>query len=114
MENLYRSILLNAVSISLIASVIAFVYVTILTQPGHVLSWWKRFVWDAYGIVIKTQEQQEKYLWVLNPILECELCVSGQLALWLFIFTIPFNLIGIIFSICLSILLTKILSRLLA
>ena len=112
METYFQLILPDAVRIAILAAVIGFVYVTILTQPGHVLRWWYELLWDGYNKVFPPEKESHyKYKWIMNPILECELCVSGQLALWIFLFTAPFNLINLIFCICLSILIAKILSK---
>lgn len=111
MENSFLLMLADAAKISLVSSVIAFVYVTILTQPGQALNWLCKLLWKAYGKVF-TGDNYFNYQWVMNPIVECELCVAGQMALWICIFTLPFNLITLIFTICLSILIAKSLSRL--
>ena len=59
MPSLHLSILLQAASIAIIASVTAYVYVTILTQPDQVLGWWKTFVHNTYVKI--TGWETEKY-----------------------------------------------------
>jgi hypothetical protein len=56
-------------------ALIAFVWVAILTQPSHIFGWFP-------GLVYRIT----KY-WKAGPVIrkllyECELCISGQLALW--------------------------------
>lgn len=106
----YLSKLMLAVSIGVSSGIMGVVYVLILTQPGQVLSWWSKLIHNTYDkIFVRDSDRWFKYDWILKPILTCELCVSGQIALWSFIFfaLFPlhvFNIFGLIFCICLSIL----------
>lgn len=72
--------------ISLLIAVFAFVYSYILTQPQMLLnSTYKRL-----DVFFKTKERKEKGLpvfWLFKIILQCEKCVGGQIALWLYAFT---------------------------
>ena len=105
--------LLDVVSIGLMAGICGFVYVTILTQPGQILSFWKTWLWNRYmSIFGRNEDKFHKYKWIMNPIVECELCVSGQIALWTLIFPVLLNILIPVFCICLSILIAKLLGRL--
>jgi len=104
--------LLYAASVAVASGVSAYVYVQILTQPGHVLEWWSRLIHQAYDkLFTRESEKWYRFKWILKPILECELCVAGQFALWLFLFPVLFKIFSLIFCICLSILVAKILNQ---
>jgi len=115
--NSFLSMLTIAVSLGVASGVIGSVYVLILTQPDHILSEWSKLLYRAAEwIVGKTTKEdwlitKRRDYW-LKPILTCELCVSGQIALWTYIFTQPFHLFGIIFCICQSILTAWAIARL--
>lgn len=131
------------IKIAFMAAVIGYVYARVLIQPGEVLSWLYRFFQKHLTRQIelpaaeipdelkeigfnKPGPKKTKTVehWLLKPLGACEKCVSGQLALWFFvgysilqsynciidcIFTIP----KLIFTICLSILITILFRRLL-
>lgn len=115
--NLYLSTLTIAVSIGAASAVIGAVYVLILTTPGHILESWSSLLYRAMEwIVSKTTKEdwiitKRRDYW-LKPILTCELCVSGQIALWTYLFTQPFHIFGLIFCICQSILTAWLIARL--
>lgn len=112
MEALYQSNLLFAVSVAIAAGVSGFVYVTVLTQPGQILAGWKTFLENTYIKITGWEtDRYFRYRWVMKPIVECELCVSGQLALWLFLVPALLKVFSLIFCICLSILIAKLLSN---
>lgn len=112
MLTLNLSILLQAASVAIVATVTAFVYVTILTQPDQFLGWWKVFLHNTYIKITGWEtDRYHNYKWVLKPIVDCELCVSGQMALWLMVFPSLMQIFLPIFSICLTILLTKWLAQ---
>lgn len=103
------SILLTAASIGTAAGVIGAVYVLVLTTPGNILGWWKRWITNTiHALFAKIYKDEMKAYdnaeYWLKPIVSCELCVSGQIALWSSIITQQFNLLGLIFCICQSIL----------
>lgn len=107
--------LITAVSIGTAAGIMGSVYVFKLTQPDHILGGWARVLTNAVRWVIaKTTKdewkRQERESYWLKPVLSCELCVSGQIALWSWVyilfhyfsfFTLTF---GLIFCICQAIL----------
>ncbi len=110
--SLFLSMLTIAASIGFVSAIIGCCYVLILTEPGQILAGWKEFVNKAYDKLFKKYSPSwYRNKWVLKPILECELCVSGQIALWTYIITQPFNILGLIFSICLSIMLAWLIAR---
>lgn len=51
------------------------------------------------------ENRLDKYQWVLKPILTCERCIAGQMALWLYLLIMPFNFLGWLYVIALSALL---------
>lgn len=105
--------LLLAASIGVASGVSGAIYKLILLEPGHALSGWNIFVRRMYMKFVGSDEEKYfKYQWILKPIVECELCISGQIALWSFLI-INFrqfddyfflHLFALIFNICLSIL----------
>lgn len=83
------------------SSIIAYVYADILMDDNRPLNWW-------YNFLIDNVANRVNWLYYL---LTCSLCMSGQFALWGFIFNQKFNIIDLIFTISGSILLTKIIQR---
>lgn len=51
-------------------------------------------------------------LYLYKPLGGCSKCLTGQVALWYFLFTQPFNIIELLFFISLSILFTSIITKL--
>jgi hypothetical protein len=51
-------------------------------------------------------------LWLYKPLGGCSKCVTGQVALWYFIFKQPFDLLELLFFVSLSILITSIITKL--
>jgi len=108
--------LLTAASIGVASGVMGSVYVLILTQPDQVLGGWKNFIHDTYDKIFNFNSPNwHKYKWILKPLVDCELCVSGQICLWTYLISFWmaityghvvsfFHIFGLIFSICLSIL----------
>lgn len=92
--------MLIELKIAIAASIIAYVYTEVLMAEGNVLWWWWKIV-----------HQYVKKSYILKPLTDCCLCVSGQMALWSYLFLCEFHLMNLVFTICLSILLTKIIHR---
>lgn len=112
MHSYFLSMLLIAASIGIASAVWGAVYVLILTDTGHILSGWKRLLHETYDKIFKRDtEAWYKYKWLLQPIVECELCVSGQIALWTYLITQPFHIFGLIFSICQAVLTAWLIAR---
>ncbi len=53
-------------------AVIGFVYSYILTMPGMIFNRWYRFL------------AEKAPTWLFYPLVHCEKCVCGQMALWLY------------------------------
>lgn len=108
-QNYWLLTLLTAASIGVASGVIGAIYVLILTEPDMILGGFKRLVVnsvkDLFRKIYKDPYKADNMsdYW-LKPVITCELCVSGQIALWTFLFTQSFHIFGLIFSICLSIL----------
>lgn len=77
--------------------VIAYIYTNVLTDSGHILSWWKEWLEKvllrekthrARHQIPPSQKIPSKYKdmhWLFDPIVGCEKCVSGQMALWFYL-----------------------------
>lgn len=116
-ENFFLLMLCLSTSTAFIAAVIGFVYATILTAPDQILGGWKKFVHNTYDRItgVDTPKNQ-KYRWILKPIVDCELCVAGQVAFWSYVLILPwvsYYIYFLIFTVCLAILITKALYQLL-
>lgn len=126
--------------LALISAIIGYVYALVLVQPGEALGWLFSFLKkrltkkeivegaeipeELKGLSVRSEKIVYHEHWLLKPLGACEKCVSGQIAMWLFLRqsiighyylnndTI-FVIINHIFTICLSILLTLILKKLL-
>lgn len=103
------TVLMSAVNVAIIASISGYTYVNILTKPDMILGGWKKWLWAFYFKIFGAQN--EKYAWIMKPIVECDLCVSGQISLWIYLIYFPFSIVGLIFSICLTLLMTRTLAR---
>lgn len=99
--------------IALKCAIVAWVYVCILTQPGQILSWWKKFL--SKYLVKETDDEkgyQIKVHWIWKPLVDCEKCVAGQLALWTCVFNGQIGLVNSIVTIFSAILFTQIITGL--
>lgn len=81
-------------------SVLAWVYVNILTEPGMILGWWKRLFMGAPE-------------WIKNPVVGCGYCVVGQWALWYYLikFWNEYNFLEHIFFVGSGIFLIEVYNR---
>ena len=70
-------------------SMICFVFIA-MGEPGMIFAW--------YGKLINNLPD-----WLNKPLGGCGYCMTGQAALWFFIFTKPFDLFNLLFFISLSI-----------
>jgi hypothetical protein len=75
-------------------SLICFVFLA-MGEPGLIFSFYQKAI-------------NKLPLWLYKPLGGCGYCFCGQVSLWYFLFTQPFNLINLLFFISLSIFLTKI------
>jgi len=69
---------------ALLIAVTGFTYSYILTQPGEVFGW----IYGKLDVLFKTDKRSCDGLGfhpVFKMIMACEKCVSGQMALWIFI-----------------------------
>lgn len=74
-------------------SVVAYVYSVVLTEPGMILSKWYQFL-----------ESKNLPEWIFKPLVDCCKCVSGQWALWIYLFWCDsYNPLEHVFLICLTI-----------
>lgn len=95
--------------VSLMASVIGYVYIHYLTEPGMFLGWWKKWLAEK---LIEGQEVEWKAM-LFKVVAECEQCFTGQLAMWSFLFYCQgYSLWLHIFTISLSILFVSLLAKL--
>lgn len=75
-------------------SLIAFMF-TALGEPDMIFAPYQRLI-------------NHLPLWLNKPLGGCSYCFCGQVSLWYFIFTQPFNLLELLFFVSLSIFLTSI------
>lgn len=116
--------MLTSFQIAVLCAVVAYVHTEILIKPGHIFGgiWGriKAMLTKEVKVLIELPEELQgitepeyhieyREHWLYKPLGGCALCFSGQLSLWYFLFSQPFNLINLIFTVCLTILLTKIL-----
>lgn len=115
-------VLINFLPLSAFAIVVAIIAIAYyrFTQPGEVLAGWARLVYwvrNRYLLymgakyIAVDQGQKAMYtedvwlrrseLW-LKPILTCEKCIAGQMALWLFLWLLPFDLLSLLYVIGLA------------
>lgn len=80
-------------------AVIAWVYVFILTDNDNILSGWSAWL-----------HRRTESEWILKPLVDCEYCVAGQIALWSFPFLFAYDPIHHIVFIINSIFAVKILN----
>lgn len=84
-------------------AIVAYVYSVILTEPGMILSGWYKYL-----LSLNLPE------WIFKPIIDCFKCVAGQMALWgYFINCNAYNPFDHIFFICLTILISILIDKLL-
>ena len=82
-------------------AIFSVVYVNILCDEGMILFFWWRFLHKH----IKNQ-------YILKPIVDCDLCFSGQAALWFYVFYFDnYNFILHIFFISLVIFTVYIINK---
>lgn len=87
----------NFFLLSFLISITAFVYSNILTQPSEIFS-------SLYGRLDAFFGNDKRYCVGLGPhpifkmIIGCEKCVSGQMALWIFLFLSYNNYLALEFS----------------
>lgn len=131
--------LIVSIKIAIVSSVIAYVYSEILMKPGELLSFWWRFLqWICTYEISTTKEVElpeevaaikgrsketirttEKRTWlILKPLGGCSKCFAGQLSFWFYLFCFyqDYSLkifIYQIFTSCLTILLTLVISKVL-
>jgi hypothetical protein len=82
--------------------VFAYVFVCILMEP--------KSIFELYGDLLA--DLNNKYPYLARPLGYCELCFSGQLALWYFVFEYKYNFIQHILFISFAILFTKAIKQL--
>lgn len=116
MQTYFLLMLLTAGSIGIASGICGAVYVLILTEPDMILGSFKRVVVNAVKDLFRKlykepyRAENESEYW-LKPIITCELCVSGQIALWTYVITQPFHIFGLIYSICQAILTAWLIAR---
>ena len=89
--------------LSLQIAVCAFVYVVLLTEPYKIFG-------DLYAFL-----EPRLPWWLFKPLMGCEVCVAGQLSLWIYLYQnyahYDINhFAGHVFFICLTIITTHIIT----
>lgn len=132
--------LFTCIVIAVKAAVLGYTYAEILIQPGEILHWLYRFFQrlltrkeivpgaevpeelQDFGIEVKEREIIHEH-WLLKPLGACAKCVSGQIALWLFLteaiihsyysdYNCIFTVANHLFTICLAIIITRLIQKL--
>ena len=80
-------------------AVVSWVYVHILTQPDMILGWWSKWLHSV------TDSE-----WLLKPLVDCEYCVAGQIALWGYLLMPEYGMMAHMLCIFNSIFVVKILN----
>ena len=75
-------------------SLICFMFVS-MGEPEMIFAWYQRLI-------------DRLPLWLNKPLGGCTYCLTGQVSLWYFLFTKPFDIIELLFFISLNIFLIKI------
>lgn len=87
---------------ALLCTISALTYTGKLTEPGMILSHWKKFLNQKIGSLRKSKKPSID--WLYDPIIGCKYCVSGQFALWVYLFKFDeYDILGHIGFVCLSI-----------
>ncbi len=98
--------LLTCLLFSMLTGTAAGVYVSILTQPGHILAFWAEWLYrvkDWYVGVSANRQREERADYWLKPILTCGYCVGGQFGLWgLLCYTIDLPFLLYLLTACCS------------
>lgn len=63
-------------------AVIAYMYASVLTQPGHIFSKWKNFLDETLNVRYPDGSYMYRAHWLFDPLVGCALCVAGQMMLW--------------------------------
>lgn len=88
----------------LLIATVAWVYVIRLTDEGMILEWWERLLTR----VLKKE-------WILKPVVSCEYCVAGQMALWFYPLKYfdCYHVVDHVVFICVTIFIVEIWNRIL-
>lgn len=84
--------------LSVLSAIVAYVYKTVLSD-GILNSWF------MFGLKFENR-------FFYKPIWGCLVCISGQIALWSYLFTMNFNLLELIHTISLTIFITFLINKL--
>lgn len=67
---------INILILALKCAVVAYVYSVMLTDGGKLLNGWYRFLQTKIG----------NKKWLFYPLIHCDECVAGQMALWSYLY----------------------------
>lgn len=90
----------NEILKALELAVVAYVFCCILMSEGMLFEWYSDLLDDL-------ERANKKATWITKPLGNCNLCFSGQLALWT---SLSMNLKELIIFICITILFTNIIT----
>lgn len=103
---------MNWLIISFQLAVIAYVYAVLLTKPDMLLG-------GVFGFLTEVANDFPKTEWFLKPLMLCEKCVAGQMALWMLILygwlelEWVLSVINVLFFLSLTVLLVHVFTKLL-
>lgn len=95
-----QTVLVDLYSTALQIAVIAYVYAVILIEPDMLLA-------EFY---LQLRIRIGRYKWIFKPLIDCDRCVAGQIALWYSVYN-SLTVAQSISLIALSIFLTQILQK---
>lgn len=73
---------ISAITVGFSCAIIGVVMIVVMANEP-ILNWWFRF---GYRVGVKKVSGREVERWFYKPIWGCEKCLSGQLALWSYLF----------------------------
>lgn len=94
--------LLVLVLSGLLVSVVADVWYYVLIQPDHIFGFVARWV-NEIEESFDTIEAKERFRYWMKPLVGCNRCIAGQLALWLYIASWDYNFWAHIAFVCVAI-----------
>lgn len=97
---------------SFLLSVVAQVWALKLTQEGNILFFVRKYLYALLERYAQKEPQNfsvryNRGEYFLKPLVDCEHCISGQLAFWFYLFYFSNHFIYLIPFICLTIYITE-------
>lgn len=100
--------LIEYILTAILCAISAHVYLNILIKPSMILGPFAKFMNVYFGPLRKKGEIK----WIFKPVIGCDYCVTGQFALWTFLFKTPlenYDILNHIGFICLAIFVVELI-----